>query len=347
MEIFDLTQDDSAEEPETAEESEDLAMTISVVREVQHEIEEEIFYDCQSEDEFEPSGTSPLGGTGDHDLPAQSAKNQALEVRVCMVKHDSPTIALTLDCGADVSVAPEEYYAMGMPGTSRSVSMMDAQGGAIRSAGNRRLRLQAYTRDGELIEFVEQFALGVGVSHPLLSFGRLLKQGWVLSRDQDGLYVEHPEKKMKIPARLERNSLVMDVQVCAVRADEMEDEPLTVENDVPKNDEAPKENAAVPNDMIGPAEKVPENDEKSAADSTGVVHHTHPEEGERGVKRAAGLDGETLALMEELSEQMPPTGADRPTDEAPMKKSKTSEAEAMELRSPGYTTEEAVVMMEK
>ncbi|CAK9003611.1 unnamed protein product [Durusdinium trenchii] len=84
--------------------------------------------------------------------------------------------------------------------------------------------------------------------------------------------------------------------------------------------------------MIGPAEKVPENDEKSAADSTGVVHHTHPEEGERGVKRAAGLDGETLALMEELSEQMPPTGADRPTDEAPMKKSKTSEAEAMELR---------------
>ena len=277
MEIFDLTQDDSAEEPETAEESDDLAMTILVVREVQDEVDEEI-YDCQSEIEVEPPGTSPLGSTGDHDLRAQSAKDEALEVRVCMVKHDAPTIALTLDSGADVSVAPEEFYAMGMPGTSRSVAMMDGQGGAIRSSGNRRLRLQAYTRDGELIEFVEQFALGVGVSHPLLSFGRLLKQGWVLSRDQDGLYVEHPEKKMKIPARLERNSLVMDVQVCAVRADKTEDEPLTVENEVPKNEAALKENEAAPNDMatpndmVTPAEEVPENEEKSAADASGVEH---------------------------------------------------------------------------
>ena len=241
-----------------------------------------------------------------------------------------------------MSVAPEEFYAMGMPGTSRSVAMMDAQGGAIRSSGNRRLRLQAYTRDGELIEFVEQFALGVGVSHPLLSFGRLLKQGWVLSRDQDGLYVEHPEKKMKIPARLERNSLVMDVQVCAVRADETEDEPLTVENEVPKNEAALKENEAVSNDRATPAEEVPENEEKSAANASGIEQHPSPGESDRGVKRAASPDvDETLALMEELSEQIPPTAADRPAEETPLKKSKTSEAEAMELRSPGYTTEES------
>ena len=42
--------------------------------------------------------------------------------------------------------------------------------------------------------------------------------------DQHGLYLEHPEKKMQIPARLERNSLVMDVKVCAVRAEEDVDE---------------------------------------------------------------------------------------------------------------------------
>ena len=51
---------------------------------------------------------------------------------------------------------------------------------AIKSAGNRRLLLQAYTRSGEMVEFVEQFVLGVGVTHPLLSFGRLLRQGWAL-----------------------------------------------------------------------------------------------------------------------------------------------------------------------
>ena len=346
MEIFDLTQDDSAEELETENEDEDLAMAILAVREVEIENEEETFYDCQSEIECEPPGTSTLGSTGDHDLRhdprAQRSDKQEMKVRVCMVRQEAPTIALTLDSGADVSVAPEEYYAMGMPGTSRSVSMMDAQGGAIKSSGNRRLRLQAYTRDGELIEFVEQFALGVGVSHPLLSFGRLLKQGWVLSRDQDGLYVEHPERKMKIPARLERNSLVMDVRVCAVRADDMDDEPLTVENEAPKNDDVPKENAVASNDMTKPVEEVPENVERLATGSTEGAHHPDPAGGERGVKRAADTeDGGTLALMEELSEQMPPAAEDRPTDEAPTKKSKTAETEAEELRSPGYTTEES------
>ena len=342
MEIFDLTQDDSAEEPETAEESDDLAMAILAVREMQDEVDEETFYDCQSEVENVPSGTPPRGDTGDHDLRAQSAEDDVLEARVCMVKHDAPTIALTLDSGADVSVAPEEFYAMGMPGTARSVAMMDAQGGAIRSSGNRRLRLQAYTRDGELIEFVEQFALGVGVSHPLLSFGRLLKQGWVLSRDQDGLHVERPEKKMKIPARLERNSLVMDVQVCAVRADETEEEPLTVENEVPKNEAVSKSNEVVPNDMATSVEEMTENVERSAAKASGVKHPQSPGENDRGVKRAASPEvDETLVLMEELKEQAPSTRNEQPADEAPMKKSKTSEAEDMELRSPGYTTEES------
>ncbi|CAK9030826.1 unnamed protein product [Durusdinium trenchii] len=346
MEIFDLTQDDSAEELETENDDENLAMAILAVREVENENEEETFYECQSEVEFEPPGTSSLESTGDHDLRhdprAQYSDEEAMKVRVCMVRQEAPTIALTLDSGADVSVAPEEYYAMGMPGTSRSVSMMDAQGGAIKSSGNRRLRLQAYTRDGELIEFVEQFALGVGVSHPLLSFGRLLKQGWVLSRDQDGLYVEHPERKMKIPARLERNSLVMDVQVCAVRADDMDDEPLTVENEASKNDDVPKENAVTANDMAKPVDEEAENVEKSATGSIEGAHHPDQAGGERGVKRAVDAeDGAPLALMEELSEQKPHAAEDRAIEEAPTKKSKTAEMEAEELRSPGYTTEES------
>ena len=346
MEIFDLTQDDSAEELETENDDENLAMAILAVREVENENEEETFYECQSEVEFEPPGTSSLESTGDHDLRhdprAQYSDEEAMKVRVCMVRQEAPTIALTLDSGADVSVAPEEYYAMGMPGTSRSVSMMDAQGGAIKSSGNRRLRLQAYTRDGELIEFVEQFALGVGVSHPLLSFGRLLKQGWVLSRDQDGLYVEHPERKMKIPARLERNSLVMDVQVCAVRADDMDDEPLTVENEASKNDDVPKENAVTANDMAKPVDEEAENVEKSATGSIEGAHHPDQAGGERGVKRAVDAeDGAPLALMEELSEQKPHAAEDRAIEEAPTKKSKTAETEAEELRSPGYTTEES------
>lgn len=62
------------------------------------------------------------------------------EIRVCMVKSVAPTyVVMTLDSGADVSVAPEEHYEMGIPGNSRSAQMVDAQGEAIRSSGNRRL----------------------------------------------------------------------------------------------------------------------------------------------------------------------------------------------------------------
>ena len=61
-----------------------------------------------------------------------------------------------------------------------------------------------------------------GATHPLLSLG-LLRQGWVLSRDRDELLLEHRERSLQIPARLERNSLVMEVQVCAVRSEEDDD----------------------------------------------------------------------------------------------------------------------------
>lgn len=70
---------------------------------------------------------------------------------------------MTLDSGADVSVAPEEFYNVGQPGGRKTIQMVDAHGEIFHSRGNRRLRLKA-------------------------SFGRLLKQGWtVLSRDDDGI----------------------------------------------------------------------------------------------------------------------------------------------------------------
>ena len=56
---------------------------------------------------------------------------------------------------------------------ARPMHMVDAQGERIQSAGNRRLRLIATAKDGSNVEFVEQFALGQGVTHPLLSLGRL------------------------------------------------------------------------------------------------------------------------------------------------------------------------------
>ena len=62
--------------------------------------------------------------------------------------------------------------------------------------------------------------------------GKLLRQGWTLQRDGCGMFLRHEASGVDVPARLERNSLVMDVKVCAVmvgtedemKEDEKEDE---------------------------------------------------------------------------------------------------------------------------
>ncbi|CAK9065018.1 unnamed protein product, partial [Durusdinium trenchii] len=225
------------------------------------------------------------------------------------------------------SLEETEYYQMGHPGQQRSVQMVDAQGEAIKSAGNRRLRLQAHTRNGDVVEFVEQFALGVGVTHPLLSFGRLLRQGWVLSRDQQGLCLEHPEKKMQIPARLERNSLVMDVKVCAIRAEEDMDE------EQKKEIEAMAANDRAQGEERKEEKKIPEE-----AEADRGVKRSAEEQAE--AEKAAKEEEETLALMKELSAQVV-TDDDVQVEENPMKKSRLKENEETPQRSPGYTTEES------
>lgn len=118
------------------------------------------------------------------------------EARVHVVKEGEAVepkdvVVVTLDSGADVSVVPEMYGAHGEPGSKHRLRMVDAQGAQIASSGNRRLRLQVMTRDGKQVEFVEDFALG-GVSHPLMSMGKLLRQGWSVQSDPSGQpYIRH------------------------------------------------------------------------------------------------------------------------------------------------------------
>ena len=86
-------------------------------------------------------------------------------VRVSMVRtrgepDQGEVVVVTLDSGADVSVAPESYGSHGESGSLRQFRMVDAQGAPIVSSGNRKLRLKVSTRDGRSVEFVEDFALG-------------------------------------------------------------------------------------------------------------------------------------------------------------------------------------------
>ena len=139
------------------------------------EEDDEVFYDCEEPMDVEVGKT----GCRTFDLTTCPIKEKENE-KICMVQSPIPNVVTTLDSGADMSVAPENFYALGMPGTAKPMHMVDAQGERIQSAGNRRLRLIATAKDGCSVEFVEQFALGQGVTHPLLSLDRLLRQGWVL-----------------------------------------------------------------------------------------------------------------------------------------------------------------------
>ena len=154
-------------------------------------------------------------------------------VRVSMVRtngepHQGEVVVVTLDSGADVSVAPESYGRHGEPGSLRQFRMVDAQGAPIVSSGNRKLRLKVSTRDGRCVEFVENFALG-GVSHPLMSMGKLLRQGWSVQSDVDGLPFMRHVSGVEIPARLDRNSLVMDARI---RVIDLEEEHETAQQSV-------------------------------------------------------------------------------------------------------------------
>ena len=139
--------------------------------------------------------------------------------RVGMVQEVDDLVSITLDSGADVSVAPLTYGRKGEPGHGGVVHMVDAQGGRIESRGNRRLKLTARSAKGGEVKFIENFAIG-NVSQPLMSLGKMLRQGWRIGGDSHGLLLCHAESGMEIPARLERNSLVMDVRVCAIEAEE-------------------------------------------------------------------------------------------------------------------------------
>ena len=322
MEIFDLTQGDSNEEQEEFESGdENSELTIFAVTEIAETYEatndEETFYDCDEElkDEPKPPSMEETEAQTSERRDDGHAEARVETMKICMIKNvvalEVPSVIMTIDSGADVSVAPERFYNLGVPGAGKPIEMIDAQGAKICSKGNRRLRLQAQTRDGEVIEFIEQFALGVGVTHPLLSFGRLLKQGWGLSKDDHGLFLEHPEKTVKIPARLERNSLVMDVKICAVRAEGDEPDELQV-NAVSGGREDAVES--------GGDTRPPENPSTTAAEEIAAAACE---------KGDIEDDDVTLELMHHLSNEGDP-GRDESHE-----------------RSPGYTTEESGDIMVK
>ena len=61
------------------------------------------------------------------------------------------------------------------------------------------------------------------MSPPLTSMGKLLRQGWSVQSEVDGVPFMRHVSGVEIPARLDRNSLVMDARIRVIDLDEEHD----------------------------------------------------------------------------------------------------------------------------
>ena len=118
---------------------------------------------------------------------------------------------VTLDSGADVSVMPQSWLEQGVgeplsqPG---HVVMTDAQGNRMQNFGSRFLTLDF----GPAVVQDEFFASAVHA--PLVSLGKMIRQGWTLEHRSDNLCLVNEDAE--IPVSFRRNSLVVRAQVFAV-----------------------------------------------------------------------------------------------------------------------------------
>lgn len=109
-------------------------------------------------------------------------------------------VDIILDSGADGSVLPLHYGHVGKSvKPSENLHFVDAHGASLDVANTRLACL-----DLEGVSIKEEFIIA-SVTAPLVSLGRLLKHGWVLSTDDLGLHLSKNSKR--IPVGFRRNSL--------------------------------------------------------------------------------------------------------------------------------------------
>ena len=185
------------------------------------EEEDEEFFDCRELEVEIPEGVAVIA------MDLQDEEEDVVEVNATHTERGEPdAVPITLDSGADISVLPREFADRGVwsQGTT-SLKMIDAQGREIKHDGVTKARVQVWSKDGKLIEIVEDFVLG-NVKHPILCAGRMMKRGWDIKREEGEPCLVH-DMGTSVPLRMERNSLLFDAKIFTVEA-ELNEKPLEV-----------------------------------------------------------------------------------------------------------------------
>ena len=143
--------------------------------------------------------------------PEEIEVADVLAVRAGQV--EGKTVRVVVDSGADVSVAPARFRAMGVPTEGPRIYMKDAQGNHIPNQGQRTLNLEIVSTSGAPVTVKERFEIA-NVKSFILSLGRLLRSGWCLGEENGTNVIRRGN--CALPITLQRNTLTMEAHVSAI-----------------------------------------------------------------------------------------------------------------------------------
>ena len=118
-------------------------------------------------------------------------------------------VSMVLDSGADMSVLPLEFKEIGVPLSKRSV-LRDAQGNVMRGGTLRQAVIILEDQNGNQVHMRETFGLA-NVNEPLLALGKLIKKGWKVIGEKDGVQLSYGAFSKSVHFR--NNSLVTEAVI--------------------------------------------------------------------------------------------------------------------------------------
>lgn len=155
--------------------------------------------------DYEVEECKPSMRIGDRQWrPSTKTKSQELSVRG--VSMDA--VETILDSGSDATVLPLIYAKSGQ-GVASDATLRDAQGGHIQTFGCREIQFELESEDGSRLVLRDKGHVSASVQQPLISYGRLLKRGWVITLVDGAPKLMHLKTGSSVPVSFRRDSLVI------------------------------------------------------------------------------------------------------------------------------------------
>ena len=193
--------------------------------------------------------TPPLTSTTEiFDISEEALFDLDQEYHINMISADEvvvdwkshPPIAIVLDTGADASMVPYDYAALGVEGDGAPPNLLDAQGNPIATQANRKFDFWFKSKDGQEFAVREQCVVG-NVKQPLLAVGKLLRRGWQLVHHGGTLTLQEPFGR-GAPVGFKHNSLVAAGHIRSVQVvNALTEVPKSMPPTTPKLEKFPEE----------------------------------------------------------------------------------------------------------